>query len=252
MQPRAALSNGIITIVVVFFMLMIAMVLKARYKFATNAPVETTEQIEPAVPKAIPVAMAIEPEIHQPRAYQQGDWWVLPNPELVVSRANEADTMRIRSGVKEDVFVLYFVDAPEVYPTRPKRLRDQASYFQIFNFSHLLTCGKDARQFVTELLTTHPFTVFTKWGRVPDSERFYAMIRIEMQPGKTYDLGEILVRHGYAAPTGQQTGSLPPDSDSKTTDQYLKKLAKALSTAKAEGNGIWGISMTASKDAEQP
>lgn len=242
MEPRAAISNGIITIVVVFFMLMIGMVLKARYKFTSAEAANTTSQTETSIPKAIPVAMAVQPEIHQPRAYQQGDWWVLPNPQLVISRANEADTMRIRSGVKEDVFVLYFIDAPEVHPTRPKRLREQSTYYQNITAPQLLNSGQQARQFVTELLTTHPFTVYTKWGRVPDSERFYAMIRIEMQPGKTYDLGELLVRHGYAAPTGQQTGNLPPDSDTPSTDAYLNKLSKALSSAKVARSGTWALS----------
>lgn len=235
MQPRAAISNGIITIVVVFFMLMVGMVLKARYKLTANET--ATTEVETTVPKAIPVAMAVEPEIHQPRAYQDGDWWVIPNPELVVSRANEADIMRIRSGSKEDVFVLYFVDAPESSPTRPKRLREQADYYQQPSLKRLLSTGQEAMQFVNELLTKHPFTVYTKWGRVPDTERFYALVRIEMTPGKSYDLGELLVRHGFAAPTGQQTGTLPKSMPSHS--QYLKDLSRALSRAKVERGGAW-------------
>lgn len=246
MQPRAAVNNGIITIVVVFFMLMVGMVLKARYKLSGRES-DSATQAEATVPKAIPVAMAVEPEIHQPRAYQQGDWWVLPSPQLVVSRANEADTMRIRSGIKEDVFVLYFVDAAEVNPTRPKRLREQSGHFLNLTPNQLLSSGQDALKFVTELLTTHPFTVYTKWGRVPDSERFYAMIRIEMQPGKTYDLGELLVRHGFAIANGQQTGSLPEPMPS--TDQYIKNLSRALSSAKVDRSGAWAMAIPAAEPA---
>ncbi|TLD69796.1 hypothetical protein FEM03_15845 [Phragmitibacter flavus] len=242
MQPRAAISNGIITIVVLFFMLMVGMLLKARYRLAANETSLTT--VETTVPKAIPVAMAVEPEIHQPRAYQDGDWWVLPNPELVVSRANEADTMRIRSGVKEDVFVLYFVDATETSPTRLQRLREQSTYYHQAHPDQLLATGQDALKFVTQLLSDYPFTVYTKWGRVPDSERFYAIVRIEMIPGKTYDLGELLISHGYASPTGQQTGTLP--SNMPALNQYLKNLSRALSSAKADQSGAWALSSSPS------
>jgi len=236
MQPRAAVNNGIITIVVVFFMLMVGMVLKARYRLALMEPARERE--ETVVPKAIPVAMAVEPEIHQPRAYQEGDWWVLPQPELVVSRANEADTLRIKSGVKEDVFVLYFVDALETQPTRPNRLQDQAEYYQKAPQDNLLVTGEEALRFVTELLRNAPFKVYTKWGRVPDSERFYAFIRVEMG-NKTYDLGEMLVRHGYASPNGQKTTALPdvmPEAD-----QYVKELGRALTRAKVDRSGAWSL-----------
>lgn len=240
MEPRAAVSNGIITIVIVFFMLMLGMVLKARYRLAnaTPGPPPTESTI---VPKAIPVAIPVEPEVHQARAYKDGEWWVLPQPQLVISRANEADTLRIRSGVKEDVFILYFVDAIEANVTRPKRLRDQAELFQSLSQNHLMESGHQAVAWVTELLTKHPFVVYTKWGRHPDSERFYGFIRVELKPGETHDLGELLVRRGFASPSGQQTQTLP--SSMPALPRYVKLLGEALAQAKLERSGAWALSL---------
>lgn len=238
MQPRAAISNGFIAIVVLFFALMINMVLKARYRLGVSEPSVQVAQETP-VPKAIPVAQVIEPEIHQPRAFQQGEWWVLPNPEVVVSRANEGDTLRIRSGKKEDVFVLYFVDAVETNATRPKRLRDQFLYYQASSQDRLLDLGREARHFATDLLRKHPFTVYTKWGRVPNTERFYAFIRVEIEPGKFQDLGKLLVQRGYAAPLGQQTGSLPEYMNQ--VQSYQGELAKVLQIAKDSQIGAWAL-----------
>lgn len=235
MHPRATISNGIITVVILFFMLMLGMLLKARYRLASEDKI--TQVKDAPVPKAIPVAMAVEMKVHEARAYKQGDWWVLPSPKLVVSRANEADTLRIRSGPKEDVFVLYFVDAAESTFSHPKRLRDQSSFFQKAPEDRLVTSGSEALNWVTELLTKHPFTVFTRWGRVPDRERFYAFIRVEIAPGKFADLGEMLVRRGYASPVGQQTKPLPETLP--TAEQYVAELGRALTLAQRERAGAW-------------
>ena len=38
MPPRAAISNGIITLVIVFFMILLGLLLKARYRLASEPP----------------------------------------------------------------------------------------------------------------------------------------------------------------------------------------------------------------------
>lgn len=237
MPPRAAISNGIITVVILFFMLLLGMLLKARYRLHSDSASSAVPVA--AVPKAIPVAIPVQSQepVHEARAYKVGDWWVLPNPELVPSRANEADTLRIKSGAKEDVFVLYFVDAAEISASRPKRLREQAEFFQKAPQNVVLATGEQAMAFVGKQLSTHKFKVYTKWGRVPESERYYAFITVELEKNKHYDLGELLVRKGFAAPLGQQTGSLPPQLPA--SDQYVQQLGRALAMARTEQAGAW-------------
>ncbi len=236
MPPRAAISNGIITLVIVFFMVLLGLLLKARYRLPSEGTVPKAIAVTD-VPKAIPVAVPVEEAVHEARAYKQGDWWVLPSPELVDSRANEADTLRIRSGPKEDVFVLYFVDAAETSATRVTRVREQSTFFSKAPQDEVLKIGVQAQQFVRELLRRRPFKVYTKWGRVPESERYYAFITVELEKGKEFDLGEILVRKGFAAPLGQQTAPLPPQLP--PPDRYAAQLGTAMTAARNEHAGAW-------------
>jgi hypothetical protein len=238
MPPRAAISNGIITVVIVFFMVLLGLLLKARYRLPSERPVPKAIAVT-EVPKAVPVAVPVQEAVHEARAFRQGDWWVLPAPELVESRANEADTLRIKSGPKEDVFVLYFVDAAEISPTRVTRIREQSTFFSKATQENVLRIGQEAQQFVRGLLTKHPFKVYTRWGRVPESERFYAFIMVEIEKGKPYDLGELLVRKGFAAPLGQQTAPLPPPL--ATSDKYVAKLGTAMEAARTERAGAWAF-----------
>ena len=239
MPPRAAISNGIITMVIVFFMILLGLLLKARYRLPSERPVpKAVAVIE--VPKAVPVAVPVQETVHEARAFKQGDWWVLPSPELVDSRANEADTLRIKSGPKEDVFVLYFVDAAETSPTRVTRVREQSTFFSKAPQEQVLRIGIEAQEFVRTMLKRHPFKVYTKWGRVPESERYYAFITVEIEKGKApYDLGEILVRKGFAAPLGQQTAPLP--AGLPTSDRYVSLLGNAMSAARNEHAGAWAF-----------
>lgn len=238
MPPRAAISNGIITLVIVFFMVLLGLLLKARYRLPSERPVKAIAVAE--VPKAIPVAVPVQEAVHEARAYKQGDWWVLPAPELVDSRANEADTLRIKSGPKEDVFVLYYVDAAETSATRVTRIREQSTFFSRAPQNDVLKTGLEAQEFVRELLKRHHFKVYTKWGRVPESERYYAFITVELEKGKEFDLGEILVRKGFAAPLGQQTAPLPPQLP--PSDRYAAQLGTAMSAARNERAGAWAFS----------
>lgn len=235
MPPRAAISNFIMTVVILFFMLLLGMLLKARYRLPSEKPGQGAVLDE--VPRAIPVATPVEETVYETRAYREGDWWVLPSPELVESRASEPDTLRIRSGPKEDVFVLYFVDALESGWTRPRRIREQSEFFGYAPDEEIIDSGTKALRWVTGLLGRRPFVVYTKWGRVPETERYYAFIRVETEAGKYEDLGELLIKRGYAAPAGQQTRpmpeSLPP------VELYVTNLQGALVRAKKEKTGVW-------------
>ena len=235
MPTRDALSNFFITIVALFFMALIGMLLKACYRLPSERQMSAAGLA--AVPKAIPIAIPVDIPAPEPRGYQEGGFWVLPHPQLVPSRGNEADTLRIRSGPKEDVFVLYFVDALEATLTHPKRISQQSAYFGNAPAQRVIEYGGKALAYVSELLTKKPFVVYTKKGRVPESERFYAMISVEMEPGKMSDLGELLVRKGYAEPIGQGINTMP--GKMKPVNEYLKELKKAESQAKAERAGLW-------------
>ncbi len=238
MKPRVSINNYILAVVVLFFVLLVGMLMKARYRL----PSETTivapiAEIE--VPRAVPVAIPVDEAVQETRDYKQGDWWVLPRPSLIVSRANEADTLRIRSGSKEDVFVLYFVDAAETSWIRPSRLHEQSNYFHKAPVERVMDSGNEARTWVSQLLRDHPFKLYTKWGKVPDTERYYAFITVEAEPGKQFDLGEMLVRRGFAMPLGLQTKLLPDILP--PLDRYKAMLGKALAMAKSERVGAWAF-----------
>ena len=232
MQPRHAISNFIITVVLLFFMFIIGLLLKARYRLPSEKRADEIAERNDPVPRAIPVGQ----RINEPRAYKSGAFWVLQHPQLVVSRSNDADTLRIKSGPKEDVFVLYSADAVQSSWTHPKRIAEHAVSFGRIPEPRVLSGGAQALAAGTNLLQTHPFIVYTKYARVPDTERFYAFIRVEMD-GRQMDLGEWLVRQGYATPTGVAPDAMPEAG--RTPAEYLKDLQRALTQAKAATSGLW-------------
>ena len=71
---------------------------------------------------------------------------------------------------------------------------------------------------------------------MPDTERFLAFVRVEID-GKQTDLGELLVRKGFAAPNGTPPDVMPEAG--RAPADYHKELQKALSQAKAAFNGLW-------------
>lgn len=220
MKLRDALMNLAITAALVLVMALVALVLKRS---------------RPPAPKAIPVS--------QPgAAYDQGGkpvleiFEVLPQAELVETRANEADTLRFRAGQEEFVFVLYFIDALESTPTHPQRIRDQSNWFGGASDRQIIETGAEALDYVRSLLASKPFLVLTRWERVPNSMRYYALVRVEIEPGRQVYLADLLMRAGYAR-IGGVTTHLPSDSRSQT--DYLLDLKKLGDQARAAKAGIW-------------
>ncbi len=239
MPPNRTISNSIITVVILFFMFITGLLLKARYRLPSEqkaAEAARVAQVKPElkIPKAVPVSQ----QIFEPRSYKSGAFWVLSRPQLVVTRSNDADTLRIKSGPKEDVFVLYGVDAAQVTWTHPSRIASQAEYFGGVTRPKVLDAGAQALTWVTQLLSSHPFIIYTKWTRVPETERYYAFIRVQMD-GKQQDLGELLVKNGFAAPNGPAPDAVPEAG--RTPEDYRHALQKVLSQAKAAGAGVWGM-----------
>lgn len=221
MKLRDALLNLAITAVLVLVIVLVALVLKRS---------------RPPAPKAIPVNPADAP------AYDRGArpvleiFEALDRAELIESRANEADTLRFRIGQEEHVFTLYFIDAVETTLTHSQRIREQARWFGNVTDPEIVEAGAEALAYVHDLLARQPFLVLTRWERVPNSTRYYALIRVEIEPGRHVYLADLLMRAGYARISGVTT-SLPNDSRNET--DYLLGLKKLGDEARAAKLGIW-------------
>ena len=87
-----------------------------------------------------------------------------------------------------------------------------------------------------KLLSSHKFIVYTQFTQVPQTERYYAFVRVDID-GKQQDLGELLVRRGFATPVG-----MPPDAMPEAgvkPDDYKRILQKMVTLAKSERAGAW-------------
>lgn len=234
LQPRASISTGFVILVIVCMAWMLGLMLRARYTFA----IQENEKAAAAkmVPKAIPIGMPVELKIHQARAYKQEDWWVLPNPTLVEYHAERADVLRLKTGNREEVFELYYVQSPIADPSYPGLLAQQRTELGV-SIPNLIALGDHARVWVRELFQKYPATIYTQWERVIGSERFYAFIHIEVQPEKRVDLGELLVRNGHAFIGGAGVEHIPSMLPNRET--YEQNLNKALGSARREKMGLW-------------
>jgi endonuclease YncB( thermonuclease family) len=161
---------------------------------------------------------------------------IFPHPEFVPSRANEADTLRVRIKGEEYVFVLYFVDALEASMNHPQTVADQGRYFGNATDKTVTDVGAEAAAYVTELLKTHRFNVLTRWERVSNTVRYFALIVVELEPGKPVYLADLLMKKGYARVGGINT-ELPADARDSST--YLAELQSLARKARETKAGIW-------------
>ena len=239
MPPRRTISSFVLTAVTLFFMFITGLLLKARFRLPSERKAEEAARLAQEDPVArVPKAVPVGQRIYEPRSYKSGAFWVLPHPKFVVARSNEADTLRIRSGPREDVFVLYGVDAAQPTLTHPKRVAAQAVYFGKVTEPKVLQVGAQALAWVTQLLTNHPFIVYTQWTKAPETERYYAFVRVQVD-GRQRDLGELLVEQGFAAPDGPAPDAVPEVGH--TPPEYHRALQKCLARARAAGAGVWGM-----------
>lgn len=167
----------------------------------------------------------------------QHPWEQLDDCRLVGRSANDGDSFRVATAGKEYVFRLYFVDCPETQrlPSSLGRINDQSRYFAGLAVSDVLAFGKDARAFTSNLLGRTPFTIFTRWERVFDSQRFYAHVRFPHTQDQPGDLAEALVSAGLARI--HTTGADHPLGPSERQQhQHLRSLERK---ARAAGLGAW-------------
>ena len=161
---------------------------------------------------------------------------VFPKPELVESRANEADTLRIRLGNEEHIFVLYFVDALEATMNHPQRVAAQGRFFGRASDALITEVGREAAAYVADLLKTRPFNVLTRWERVPNTLRYYALIVVADDAGRPVYLADLLLRKGYAMP-GSVNTDLP--NDGRDLPTYVVELKRLMGQARQDKAGIW-------------
>ena len=163
---------------------------------------------------------------------QSRGWIVLKNCRLIPNPANDGDSFHVVAGGKEYLFRLYFVDAPETDEMTPRRLIEQAKYFNI-TVPQAIEAGQTAKDFTQKKLS-QPFTVFTHLSDAMGQsrlERFYAFVET-----KEGDLGEQLVRNGLARCYGFKTA--PPGLTSSRIE--VEKLQQLEDEAKRDQLGAWG------------
>src|SRR5215471_9041901 len=164
---------------------------------------------------------------------QSKDWIVLKDCRLIPNPANDGDSFHVSAGNKEYLFRLYLVDAPETDEMTPRRLVEQAKYFNI-TVPEAIEVGRAAKDFTQEKLS-QPFTVFTHMSDAMGQsrlERFYAFVET-----KEGDLGEHLVRNGLARSYGFKTA--PPGLTSSRIE--VEKLQQFEDEAKRDKIGGWGV-----------
>lgn len=163
---------------------------------------------------------------------QSKDWIVLKDCRLIPNPANDGDSFHVSAGEKEYLFRLYLVDAPETDEMTPRRLVEQAKYFNI-TVPQAIEAGRKAKDFTQEKLS-QPFIVFTHMSDAMGQsrlERFYGFVET-----KEGDLGEQLVRNGLARSYGFKAA--PPGLTSSRIE--VKKLQQLEDEAKREKIGAWG------------
>ena len=167
-------------------------------------------------------------------------WVTLTNCEYVVTKYNDGDSFRVRSGTNEFTLRLYYVDAPETTMSYPERVHQQSEHFGI-TMDETLKVGAQAKDRVQELLR-EPFIVRTRWasaaGRGRET-RYYGFVEVGSK-----SLAEILVSEGLA----QAKGVAPNLPDGEKASVYKQKLDDLEQTAHQKRVGAWAT--TQEKDVK--
>jgi len=162
------------------------------------------------------------------------EWLTLQDCHYIANPANDGDSFHVRSGNKEYIFRLYFVDAPETDMSIRGRIRTQAKYFHA-TVPQALQIGVEAERLTRQKLVP-PFTVRTclqdARGR-SQLPRYYAFVQVA-----NTDLGESLVANGLARVFG--TASEAPGMNRPEIEWH--KLEKLERQAREERIGGWGVS----------
>jgi endonuclease YncB( thermonuclease family) len=175
------------------------------------------------------------PKSTLPAPVPDGYFVKLVNAKLVEDAGNDGDSFKIVDDEGgEHVLRLYFVDCPEKrqYALVNNRLKDQASYFGGLTIPQTVSVGLEAKAFSEKLLREKRFTVQTRWQRVYDSARSYALVFFD--DGE--ELSEKLVKAGLCRI--HTRGTMMPDGRREYDfENHLRELERE---AKAARRGAWG------------
>ncbi len=158
----------------------------------------------------------------------------LADAQLVEDADNDGDSFKIAYEGGEHVLRLYFVDCAEkrLYPLVKNRLKDQAAYFGGLSIPQTMSLGLEAKVFTERLLHEQRFTVQTRWERVFDSARSYALVFFD--DGE--ELSEKLVKAGLCRIHTKGTW-MPDGGREYDFENHLRELERE---AKAAHRGAWG------------
>lgn len=169
-----------------------------------------------------------------PRPEKGSLFVTLEHPRLVEDANNDGDSFKIAHDGGENVLRLYFADCPEkrLYPLVKNRIQDQAAYFGGLSIPQTVDVGREAKVFTEKLLREEHLTIQTRWERVYDSARSYALIFFD--DGE--ELSEKLVKAGLCRIHTKGTW-LPDGRRENDFENHLRVLERE---ARAAHRGAWG------------
>lgn len=162
---------------------------------------------------------------------------------LVDLEGNDGDSFMVQAGGREFELRLYFVDAPEKYLSdryedQRRRVAEQAREMGGITPEQAVAIGQQAKDFTKQQLSGKPFTVYTYWEEVYQSDRVYGFV--ELPDGG--DLGSKLVEQGLARVHTKGPGSKEkpvPTPDGATFFQQRDKLEAIERLAQQAKRGAW-------------
>lgn len=227
MQLRETLLNLAITCVLVLIIVLVAVLLReGRENPVVSALPVPSAGVPGGGPESLVGFRPVEPV-----------FVAFPGATFIDSQTNEPDAFRLKIGNEEHIFVLYFVDALEAAWTHPQRVAEQARWFGNTQNQAIVDGGMAAMNYVRDLLKNKPFTLLTRWERVPNSSRYYGMISVEYAAGKRAYLADLLLLKGFARVGGITT--FLPSNDVRRMEDYLLELNGHAKRAKIQKQGVW-------------
>ena len=136
-----------------------------------------------------------------------GELQKFSNVTLVDGAYYDGDSFRVNLGEREVTIRLYFVDCPETsvhQSTDARRVRSQRRYFALSSPRETVIYGRKAAEFTKKQLS-RPFTVYTAFADAMGRSRggrYYGFVEI----ADGGDLGQLLVKNGYARACGVSRG----------------------------------------------
>lgn len=161
-----------------------------------------------------------------------GGYEKFPQSTLVEHRQNDGDSFVVRlPNGREEIFRLYFVDAPESAfrryangETNTERIRQQAHDMGGLTPEQTIELGRKAKRYTLELLASRPFTLFTRWDSPFKDNRFHAHIEV-VEGGKSRWLDELLMERGFVR-IKTKPADLPDGTPAARHLETLRRLRK--------------------------